>query len=262
MPTPFPGMDPYLERRAYWREIHLQLIAELARKLNPILRPRYRVATEQHTYTLTLMGTEERIGMPDVMVVDRDSPRAVLQPLSTTITATPTTVELPMPERVIERYLEVRDVENGDVITAIEILSPTNKVMPDGRRQYEKKRLQVLGSQTNLVEIDLLRSGRPMTMHSLASTQSDYRIWVSRAPQRPQGDVYLFGVRTPIPLLPIPLRPGEPEPSVDLNMILHELYDLLNYDLVLDYRKDAQPKLEGKDAAWADALLREHGLRS
>ena len=54
---------------------------------------------------------------------------------------------------------------------------------------------------------------------------------------------------------------GEPEPSVDLNTILHELYDLLNYDLVIDYRKDTQPSLKGEDAAWADGLLREHGLR-
>jgi hypothetical protein len=79
-------MDPYLERPGLWREIHLQLIAELARRLNPILRPRYRVATEQHTYTLTLLGSDDLIGMPDVMVVDRGGERTAAPVAATAMT--------------------------------------------------------------------------------------------------------------------------------------------------------------------------------
>ncbi len=42
MPTPFPGMDPYLERRGLWEEVHTGLIAAMQQLLNPLLQPRYR----------------------------------------------------------------------------------------------------------------------------------------------------------------------------------------------------------------------------
>lgn len=71
----------------------------------------------------------------------------------------------------------------------------------------------------------------------------------------------MFGVRQPIPSFPVPLRRGEKEVVVDLNTLLHELYDRAGYDLAVDYRQEADPPLEGDDAAWADALLRRHGLR-
>jgi len=88
-----------------------------------------------------------------------------------------------------------------------------------------------------------------------------YRILVSRAYQRPWAEVYLFDVRDPIPAFPVPLRRGEVEPVMDLNTVLHEVYDRAGFDLAIDYRQEPQPPLEGEDAAWADALLRAHGLR-
>ncbi|MEM7130247.1 MAG: DUF4058 family protein [Chloroflexota bacterium] len=269
MPTPFPGMDPYLERPSLWREIHLQLIAELARKLNPILRPRYRVFTEQYTYTLTLFGAtsvaNDMIGVPDVMVVDtrsnQPSPSAQQPVLQHGVALAPVVAELPMPEEITERYLEIRDLKNGEVVTSIEVLSPVNKVPKDGRKQYEEKRLKVLGSRTHLIEIDLLRSGDPMPMTTAQALKSDYRILVSRAQQRPRGEIYFFCVRDPIPAIPVPLRPGEDEPYVDLNRLLHELYDLLNFDLVIDYTENPKPRFSKEDAQWVDRLLNEQGLR-
>ena len=263
MPTPFPGMDPYLERRGLWEEIHTDLISRIRQFLIPLLRPKYRVAIEQRTYLSLVPAKEQLAGKPDVMITTKKpkvqhpamSMLAVAEPME----ADPPLVgELPMPEEVVERYLEIRDTATQQVITAIEILSPTNKEAQDGRQQYEKKRLTVLASATNLVEIDLLRAGKPFAMKVVGQTvakPSHYRIAISRSWQRPGADLYLFNVRQPIPSFLIPLRPGEQEPVLPLNRILHDLYDQGGYDLAIDYSQPADPPLSREDVAWAVQLL-------
>ena len=46
MPSPFPGMDSYLEG-SLWMSVHSQLTAEIARQLAPKLRPRYLALTTE-----------------------------------------------------------------------------------------------------------------------------------------------------------------------------------------------------------------------
>ena len=89
---------------------------------------------------------------------------------------------------------------------------------------------------------------------------SAYRILVSRGDHRPNATLYAFGVRQAIPLFPLPLKPADHEPRVDMGQLLHDLYDRASYDLRLDYREEAVPPLAGEDAAWADALLHSHVL--
>lgn len=256
MPTRFPGMDPWLERRGIWEQVHTGLIVSVQRFLTPLLRPRYHVGIEERTYLAILPPEDQSTGVPDVLVVGprtewgRDPSTAFKNKLAR---VEPMVAELPVPEEVKERYLEIRRVPDQQVVTVIEILSPSNKLPGEGREQYERKRFKVLGSQTNLVEVDLVRVGQPLPMKAPAA--SDYRLVVSRAAQRPRADVYLFGVRDPIPAFPVPLRPGEPEPELPLNQLLHEVYDLGGYDLVIDYRISPQPPLPEADAVWAAALL-------
>ena len=139
------------------------------------------------------------------------------------------------------------------VITVLEILSPSNKLSRAGREQYGSKRLKVLGSRTHLVEIDLLRSGQPFPMKTPGNNA--YRLLVSRSQHRPRADIYLFGVRDPIPTFPIPLRPNEAEPSLPLNHILHDLYDQGGYDLIIDYQQPPQPPLPEAEAEGARRLV-------
>jgi hypothetical protein len=110
------------------------------------------------------------------------------------------------------------------------------------------------------VEIDLVRAGEPMPITGHGSA-SDYRILVSRGDCRPNATLYPFGVRQPIPPFSLPLKPGDQEPSVDLGRILHDLYDRASYDLRLNYTGDPDPPLPSVEAAWADQLLRQKGLR-
>ncbi len=252
MPTPFPGMDPYLEQPGIWNQVHTSLIVDIQRFLTPILRPHYHVAIEQRQYLTVLPPDEQATGIPDVLVTSSSRGGA-----NYALAAAPTApgalvAELPVPQEIKERYLEIRDVESGLVITVIEILSPANKIGREGRDLYERKRFKVLGSLTNLVEIDLLRIGQPFPMK--VSAQGDYRILVSRSQSRPRADVYLFDVPDLIPDFPIPLRPGEQEPVLALNKILHTLYDQGGYDMIIDYEHPPNPPLSDENAVWMKSL--------
>jgi hypothetical protein len=259
MPSPFPGMNPYLENPDLWAEVHHRLITAMAIALAPALRPRYRVAIEKRVYLSdTSQGLE--VGIPDLSVL-RQSTRGV-QPTATLPSASETSilVTLPVPQEIRESYLEVREVATATVITVIEVLSPTNKRVGKGRDSYEEKRQDVLQSSTHLVEIDLLRAGKPMQLLG-EIPPSDYRILVARQQIRPRAELYPFNLPQPLPAFPLPLQPNDTEPSVELQPLLHQIYDQAGFDLTLNYHADPAPPLSAEDTRWLDALLKQQSLR-
>ena len=169
-------------------------------------------------------------------------------------------VRMYVAETIKQGYLEVREVSTGQVITAIEILSPVNKRTGKGRQQYEAKRNRVLNSQTHLVEIDLLREGKPMLFLG-DIPESDYRILVSRGDSRPQADPYAFNLPAPIPVFPLPLKASDKGPCVDLNRLLQTVYDQGSFDLAIDYTQQPYTCLSEKDEVWLNHLLIEQGFR-
>lgn len=211
MPTPFPGMDPYLEQYGIWNQIQIDLIVQSQRFLARLLRPKKIVAIGLRTRFPGDKWKEEK-----------------------------------------QRYLEVRDQVSGEAITVIEILSPSNK--RSHRREYLEKRMDILASETNLVEIDLLRAGSPMPMTG-KTPSTHYRILVSRAWERPYAQALLFNIQQPIPDIPIPLRQEESEVNLPLNQLLHEIYDNGGYDLMLDYSRPPETPLDSVTAEWAVPLL-------
>ncbi|MGB3613702.1 MAG: DUF4058 family protein [Elainellaceae cyanobacterium] len=262
MPSPFPGMNPYLEHPELWPGVHHWLIIELARFLSPQLRPKYRVAVEVRLYE-TVGGQSLLVGIPDLTV---KGAQAGAQEVTTNVAVAPPptqpqTVEVPVPEMVKQGYLEVREVATNDVVTAIEILSPINKRPGEGRQQYESKRSKILGSSTHFVEIDLLRRGQPMPVYH-NTIQAHYRILVSRGYRRPQADLYTFKLQDPIPVFPLPLKSGDTEPLVDLQLLLSNLYDEASYDLAIDYAQDPIPQLSEEEQSWASTILTAQQLRS
>ena len=262
MPSPFPGMNPYLEHPEIWPGIHLLLISELTNFLSPQLRPKYRVAVELRIYE-TIGKQSLLVGIPDLTV--KGSQTTTKQPMTNVAVAPPPTqphtVEVPVPETVKQGYLKVREVATSEVITVIEILSPINKSSGQGRQQYESKRNKVLGSSTHLVEIDLLRKGQPMPVYR-SNIKTHYRILVSRGHFRPQADLYAFNLRDTIPSFPLPLKYGDLEPSVDLQVLLNNVYDRASYDLAIDYAQEPVPRLSKEDRIWINTLLTEQQLRS
>ncbi|MGP0064427.1 MAG: DUF4058 family protein [Isosphaeraceae bacterium] len=258
MRPPFPGMDPWLEHPARWLGVHNRLIAAIADEIVPKVAPRYFVDVEQHTY-VTLLGGETITDRPDIIVGRTKSRERLPRPsesiASATVGVLEVDIEVPVKDRIDEWYLEIRDVGTGKLVTVIEVLSPTNKSNGAGRKAYCKKRNRIFGSNTNLIEIDLLRAGKPMPMRTREPVESDYRVMISRGKSRPRAKLLAFGVRQAIPAIPIPLLPKDPEPSLDLNGVLHALYDRARYDLRLDYANPPVPPLIEDDAEWARAIV-------
>src|SRR5438105_2873888 len=137
MPSPFPGMDPYLEG-TYWMGFHTQLIAEIARQLAPRLRPRYLALTSERF----VLDYPEDVAVattsiyPDVGVAGRPSPSPSQQG---GVATAPLRLPTVIPFRVPHVTVEIRDTQNRQLVTAIEVLSPTNK-HGEGMDEYLSKR--------------------------------------------------------------------------------------------------------------------------
>ncbi len=260
MPSPFLGMDPYLEYPAFWSSFHTRLMVAIADTIAPQLSPQYYVEVESRTYQSDESDEALLIGIPDAIVfagqADIPLPESVLPEAAAVMTQLrPEKVTVPMPLEVKERYLEVREVGTDTVITVIELLSPTNKRTGEGRTAYEKKRQLILGSATHLVEIDLLRGAKPMRVRG-KPTNAVYRLLISRSQQRPTADLYGLALQQPLPSFPIPLKPEEPEPFVPLQDVFSDLYDRARYATRIDYREPLPPpSLAVADQQWVDALL-------
>ena len=259
MLSPFPGMNPYLENPELWPEVHSRLIVALADALNPQLIPKYRAAIDRRVYALE--GSEALLmGIPGVTVgrrspSDRKSNVAVMTPPDS-----PVKVQVLMALEIRESYLQVKEVSTGEVVTAVEVRSPTNKRTGKGRNAYEEKRRDVLSSRTHLIEIDLLRSGQPMALIA-GDVESHYRVLVSRSEQRPQADLYAFNLENEIPLFAMPLKDGDQEPTIDLHVLLNQVYDRAGYEVVIDYASEPEPAVQGNTVDWMESSLKQKGLR-
>ncbi len=258
MPSPFPGMDPYLEHPDFWPEVHHWLITLIAETLVPQVRPKYRVAIEKRIYEISQPeessnGNSLLVGIPDVSI-HRQSAQQPSSHQSTTAVAQPQTVTLPMPEQVKQAYLEIREMQTGQVVTAIEILSPVNKRSGEGRNTYIQKRQRILGSLTHLVEIDLLRGWQAMPILG-SPTIGDYRILISHSERRPSADWYAIELKEALPTLSIPLLHKDESATVDLQALLTAVYDRGGFDYVLDYSRPLNPLLSDDKASWANQIL-------
>jgi hypothetical protein len=254
MPSPFPGMNPYLESRFVWNDFHARFMTKAAEHIGRQVAPHYQARIEEYLYIHELPENgKSRLGRADVSVHE-DSQRPAGSPVTDSAIATaPTTVGLP-PRIDVERisHLEIRDRQSRAVITILELLSPSNKYAGTDRDQYLEKQARILGTMTNLVEIDLLRGGPRMPWEEIP--ECDYYVAISRGENRTRADFWPIRLRDRLPAIPIPLRGDESQPKLDLQGVLNEIYDSAGYaDEV--YRREPDPPLSPTDAAWAKEIL-------
>lgn len=262
MPSPFPGMDPYLEDPALWPDVHHELMSVIRRDLNEQLVPRYVVRIEERIYVSDEDDPGRRVIVPDLRIREGYGAIAPRQELTSVSTVEPIVVTTLVEEEIHEARLEVVDAETRDVITILEILSPANKVAgARGRDSYQSKRHEVMTSSTHLVEIDLLRAGRRMHVDG-GLPICDYVVHVSRVNQRPNGTVWPLLLHHRLPKIPVPLSNGDPDASFDLQSALSHAYDNAAYQVVVDYDGDPPPPpLTDDQRAWLHDLLSKAGLR-
>lgn len=254
MRPPFPGMDPWLEHPSLWPDVHNSLIAAIRDELVPRVAPKYYIGLEQRVYMME-DGELVFVGRPDVLVGRRPGASPAPKPTGSAGAAGVGVLDVEVEiDNVEEWYLEIHEITTGILVTSMEILSPANKLRTQGREAYLEKRRRVLSSQSNLVEIDLLRAGEPLPLRR-AVPPSDYRVLVSRGATRPGAKLYTIDLRQPIPAIPIPLLPEDIEPNLDLGSVLHALYDRARFDLRIDYAKSPVPPLDPDDAEWARSIM-------
>ena len=236
MPSPFPGMDPYLEG-SLWMSVHTPLIVEIARQLNHRLSPRYVALTTRRFVMDTPEESEVVIGevYPDVAVA-RSNSGAGVPAQSTAGTISPplrmaTIVRTPIPHTTVE----IRDVEHRQLVTVIEVLSPTSK-RGDGYKEYLNKRDRILRSNTHLIEIDLLRKGRRVPMQGTLPSVP-YFVFVCRVELRLLTEIWPITMEQPLPDIKVPLLPGDDDAAMDLQAALTTVYDENRFHSVIDYSK-------------------------
>jgi len=254
MPSPFPGMNPYLEKPTVWHDFHQAFIAVIRNALTPQVRPEYIARIEDHIYVHELSAEERRFhGRSDVSVLH--SGRSAASATATHELVAPAFGQLtPNVDILHESYIEIQDRETREVITVIELLSPANKNSGSDREQYITKRNVILASNTHLVEIDLLRGGPRMPVEDLPSC--DYVVMVSRSYERPRVELWPFKLRDRLPVIPIPLRRERPDAKIDLGKLFQEEFDAAGYEDYV-YAKPPEPPIADPDAGWAETLAQE-----
>jgi len=253
MPSPFPGMDPYLEG-PLWMTVHTQLSAEIARQLAPKLRPKYLALTTERF----VLADPDSVAVatanvyPDVRISAKES--VPLAGPAASVAVASLQLATRMPTRIPHVTVEIRDTAHRQLVTAIEVLSPTNK-RAVGYEEYVAKRQRLLLSTAHLMEIDLLRNGQRVPMQEPLPA-APYFVFVSRAEKRPVIDVWPISMASPLPTVGVPLLSGDDDVPLDLQLALTNVYDLLGYDLAIDYSEPPPVPLPEDSADWLEAILR------
>jgi hypothetical protein len=258
MANPFPGMDPYLESDL-WPSVHDDLISEIVRRLSPQIKPKYIALSKKRVVVATPdpveLGPQARL--PDVGVMRL--PGQTTAPAGGAALAAPLELEALAPESITLTSVEIHDVAGRRLVTAIELLSPTNK-RGEGEAEYADKRRQLLRGPAHLLEIDLLRLGTRFPLRGPLPSVP-YFVFLSRAGRRPRIEVWPIPLDQPLPTVPVPLLDGDADAVLDLQTAFQAVYEIVGYDLAIDYRPPPPIPLAADQEQWADGLLRAAGKR-
>jgi hypothetical protein len=255
MPSPFPGIDPYLESQGYWPDFHASFMLYCRDALNDVLPEPYEARLGEQLRLIELRDPEIRTVLPDVAILEEAAGRrGEAEAVTGVATLDPITIDLPAEEVVEVRdlWIEIHHRPDRSLVTAIEILSPANKT-GQGHWDYLAKRRKLIRQDVHLVELDLLIRGRRLPMQQ-ELPPADFYAFVSRAARRPKCDVHAWSVRQPLPRIPIPLLAPDPDVILDLPALFALGYERGRYARALDYSAPLDlPLLQG-DRAWAEEL--------
>jgi hypothetical protein len=255
MPSPFPGMNPYLEQNDTWEDFHTNFITRAQEALSGRVGSNYLVKIEVRLLLHELSAAERRfMGRADVGVTA--PPEYNPGGHGTAFSSAPVHLQLPAVDVERQTSLEILDRRSRRVVTVIELLSPSNKTAGPDRDDYMAKRRQVLAGTTHLVEIDLRRGGTRPDLPRLPL--SDYYMLVSRYAERPRVGFWPVGLRDALPVLPIPLTAPDADIPLDIRAVLNSAYDAANYWKYI-YQEMPEPPLSPDDEAWAKQFVPRGG---
>ena len=266
MPSPFPGMDPFLESPRFFPDFHDSMIFCLKEALQPMLPGNYFAQSNERVW----VEASERNVIPDVSVTkilqpprrDREESRvAVLDPDTDAAVLVEYTFDQ---EEEREIFLDIFSLNGPDreLVTSIEILSPTNKKPgEDGRGIYRAKQREMLAAEVHLIEIDLLRGGThttavPRQLVERKFGPFDYHACVHRWDDSSRYRVYPIRLSDRLPVIAVPLKAADGYVKLDLQAVFARCYEASGYAKAIDYKRDApEPAFSAEQAAWVRTIL-------
>jgi hypothetical protein len=260
MPSPFPGMDPYIERPEIWPDFHDRLITFIQEALQPQLRPRYIALGQDRLFVVE----SDRPIRPDLALVRTSSPKPAAGAAATLEADAPAVFELRR-EEVRQTFIEIVEPAAGNrVVTAIEILSPDNKAGGTGRISYRRKREEYRAGGVNLIEIDLLRAGRPTVRVSperLAALRPWHYLVAVRRRRPSRQEVYPIPLARRLPRVAVPLAEEDRDAVLDLQAAFTRCWDVGPYPELLRYDGPPPGTLSPDEVRWCEDVLRQAGQR-
>lgn len=229
MPSPFPGMDPYLEHPKLWPAFQHQLLACLYQILLPGLVDRYRARVGTRSYVSEM-------------------------PLFTSI----------LREEYSEEFIEIRARNDNRLVTLLEVVGPANKTTPAGRQAYLDKRREAVAQKAAIVEIDLVMQGKPTLNYSREGLpEFDHAVSVTRATAPDRYEIYTATIQKRLPKFKLPLAVDDRDTLVDLQAAFTRAFDQGGFASQIDYKSPPPPDVPLSDAykAWIDDLLKQSKLR-
>jgi Protein of unknown function (DUF4058) len=252
MLSPFPGMDPYLEDPAFWPDFHLRFINHWCEAVADVLPEPYEARLDERVHLVQMSPEVIKLIYPDVSVSHgQPSGRSASAPSGTALLE-PVTIPHEFLEEVRDTRIEILHRPERSLVAVLKLLSPANKT-GDGFQEYRAKRKTILLQKVHLVELDLLVGGNRLPLARPLPT-ADYYAMVSRSDQRPNCAVYAWGVRQPLPIIPIALRAPDADVLVDLGKVFQTTYARGRYARSLRYGQPPLARLSDTDAQWAMTL--------
>lgn len=244
MTLAFPGMDPYLEDPEIWPSAQQRLAVEIADRLNPILGAKYLADVNVRTVLEDVTIALPKATYPDVGVYERETIEWRISGAAVAIAPAPIERMAAVSVETKLFGVQVRASASGELVTAIEILSPYNKRRGDGLDEYRQKRQRILLSKVHLVEIDLLRGGqRPGNEVNEPPLDAEYILLVNRKRSHEVrvSEIWPVALNERLPILPIPLLAPDPDVALDLNAALGEIYLRARYAERINYHAPVPP---------------------
>jgi hypothetical protein len=258
MPSPFPGMDPYIESPEVWSDFHINLTAAIQAELNQIIQPRYFAELVPYVTYEVIEVAQARSIYPDVTITQPLPPRGQIAGGTAVITpaSAESRVPLEMPLRL--NHIEIRLTDTRQLVTVIEVLSPVNKRRGhQALDDYQRKRRELLRSSVHLMEIDLLRGGERPPLE-IPVPQAPYYVSLAREDRRPRIEVWAIQLAEQLPVPPVPLREPDGDVPLDLQAVVAAAYERGAYGIRIDYRQPPPPPpLAPEEAEWVEQLLRD-----
>ena len=228
MPSPLPGMDPYLEDPGRFPVFRKHLIASLYQLLLPGLVDRYRARVHSRQYE------SELVLFTSVQKFQHD-----------------------------EEFIEIRSRIDGRLVTLVDIVSIANRTTATGRDAYLATRAVAHSEKASILELDLVTQGRPPLAFNRADLPAHhYLAIVSRANNATTHECFPANLRRRLPKIRLPLAADDRDTVIDLQVVFARAFEQSQLEKCIDYREPLPPDvvLSADDREWVEALAETHAV--